>query len=352
VEKTILDEMRGFTMKIFMLFSLIITTNVWAFQPRVIKKDETNSSQNELTIFAVNPPSPIDWSTPGKLLKTIILNGLKSEGYYTKEENSDGVESQTYHSIHSHFIGHMFMQLKCSGYPTVLTGMSSPGTTEMKGIMLEGKSFSQIIESVPGYFNISEKLEAEINFRREHIGNLNSMQIKMSENQCQQLLNYLVEYKSCGVDSRYGGLNANPHIGEGAGCSAFSVSFLQRLNLVPMLENLNSNEFGYEWKREINIPAKLLKNKDRDPELGAWGLIRGKDNAWATKDEKAVNVKFFDPELFSKWVTEFNPYGSKLPKLLKYLGRANIGLSNNIVFELSDSSINDQNFQELDFLKN
>ncbi|MBY0415738.1 MAG: hypothetical protein K2Q18_16310 [Bdellovibrionales bacterium] len=314
---------------------------------KIFKKD-VNLINNQLIIYSVNPPTPINWSTPGKAFKSIFRNSFINEGYLVTEEDIDGQVRTYKKSIKTHFIGHMFMELKCAGYPTILTGMSSPGHEEIKGLMIEGKSFTQIISSTKGHFNSAEELQNEIDIRKEKVGNLSYIGVNLNRYSCEELLKYLTEFRACGVDQRYGGLDANPHKGEGAGCSAFAMSFLQRLNIIPMIEDTNENSnLGKEFIRTVIIPKNMLKFDKIDPEIGAWGLLKGNPIQWAKKDSGRV-LSFYDPELFSKWVAEYSPLTSYSG--LKYLGRDGNNLIHGIWFEENGASIAPSSFS-LDYLK-
>lgn len=302
-----------------------------------IIKNEANNKDNQLIVYSVNPPTPIDWSTPGSAFKSIFRNSFIKEGYTIEETDFEGDVVRYKKKIKTHFIGHMFIELKCAGYPTILTGMSSPGYEEIKGLMLKGKSFTQIISTTKGHFNTATELQKEIDIRKSKVGNLSSMGVKLSHNSCEELLKYLTEYKACGVNNRYGGLDASPHKAEGAGCSAFAISFLQRLNIVPMLDSISSETFGSEFSRKIIVPHFMLKRNKKDPKVGAWGLLRGKKVSWAKDTKEGRNVVFFDPELFSKWVKDFNPENNNTGMV--YLGRDGNPLVNSIWFEEKQNNI-------------
>lgn len=348
-------------MRFFVLGFLLYSSQSFSFEPicqspkyfdkksikQILKKD-LNLTENQLIIYSVNPPAPIEWSTPGKAFKSIFKNSFLTEGYDVQEFDSEGLLVTRKHAIKTHFIGHMFMQLKCAGFPTVLTGMSSPGDEEISGLMLEGKSFNQIISTTKGHFNTSKELQEEIALRKERVGNLNYMGINLNQNSCEELLKYLTEYTACGVNQRYGGLDANPHKGEGAGCSAFAISFLQRLNIVPRIDEMKNESFGSQFLRKIKVPKIMLSFKGSDPKLGAWGILRGKDVNWASDKEEGRDVTFFDPELFSKWVSEFKKTNIEG---LKYLGRDNNPKVNGIWFEENQNKSVEPSSIPIDYLK-
>lgn len=348
-------------MKKCLLFFIIFSAKAFSFDPiclnpKSFSKDsikhiftnEVNLKENQLIIYSVNPPTPIDWSSPKSAFRSIFRNSFINEGYEVEHDDTDGRPYTTIQTIKTHFIGHMFMKLKCAGKPTVLTGMSSPGYEEIQGLMVDGKSFTQIISPTKGHFNTSEELQKEIDIRSQKMGNLSFMGINLNPNSCEELLKYLTEFHACGVDQRYGGLNANPHRGEGAGCSAFGLSFLQRLNIMPMIDDIKSGQFGSQFLRKINIPKNMLKYDNKDPDVGAWGLLRGKDIPWATNAEEGKLIRFFDPELFSQWVKDVRLDSNN--STLVYKGRDKNKLINGVWFEEAQTSIEPSLFS-IDYLK-
>lgn len=347
-------------MKLTLGIILLMTNLAHAFEPicsnpnevttkdfQAIIKEKNYKGPNQLIIYSVTPPTPIDWSTPGKAFKSIFRNSFIKEGYNIEEEDNEGNKQTRKVNIKTHFIGHMFMELKCNNRPAILTGMSSPGYEEIKGLMIEGKSFTQIISTTKGHFNTAKELQTEIDLRKEKVGNLSYMGINLKDDSCEELLKYLTEFRACGVNNRYGGLDANPHKGEGAGCSAFALSFLQRLNVVPMLDGMDDNQFGAQFKRVVYVPQHLLKSQLKDPEIGAYGLLRGNKIQWAKDKTEGREVKFFDPELFSKWVAEFK--NEKAIEGLSYLGRDGNPNVKGVWFEENQTKLEPSTFN-LDFL--
>lgn len=335
---------------IFLFFSI----NIFAFEPictspRSFRKNEIkniftkeeNNSTNQLIIYSVNPPTPIDWSSPGKAFKSIFKNSFINEGYEVEDHDNEGNKIIRKQNIKTHFIGHMFMKITCEGFPEILTGMTSSGKEEISGLMIDGKSFQQILSPTKGHFNSSKELSEEIEIRKSKVGNLNYMGINLTKSSCQELLGYFTEFHACGVSSKYGGLNANPHKAEGAGCSAFAISFLQRLGIVKGIEALEANDFGHQFMREINIPKIMLFQNDKEPEIGAWRLLKGHKIAWASDDTTGRKVKFFDPELFSAWVQNYSP--DKNISGLQYLGRDGNKLINGIWFQEQFSNASKSN---------
>lgn len=348
-------------MKKYLLILALVSSVVHAFEPLCLdpqdfsKRDiknilqkNNNGYENQLIIYSVNPPMPINWKSPKSAFRSLARNSFISEGYTVQETHFDGEVMTRKQKIKTHFIGHMFLKLNCVGYPAVLTGMTSPGYEEVKGLMLQGKSFSQIISTTKGHFNSAEELQEEIDIRSEKVGNLHYMGINLKPGSCEELLKYLTEFRSCGLNQRYGGLDAQPNKGEGAGCSAFVMSFLQRLNILPMMDNMSSDQFGSEFVRTINIPKTMLKTEESKPKVGAWGLLRGNKIPWA-KEGMGRKTVFFDPELFSGWIKNFT--AEKNVPGLTYLGKDGNKLVNGIWFEENSKDIKPSSYS-IDYLFN
>lgn len=341
-------------MKKCFLLGLLVSVNAFGFEsicqnPRLFSKKEINSTftsksdsqGNQIIIYSVNPPTPIDWSSPGKAFKSIFRNSFINEGYEVEDQDNEGNKVLRKQKIKTHFIGHMFMKISCEGFPEILTGMTSSGKEEISGLMIDGKSFQQILSPTKGHFNSSKELSQEIEIRKSKVGNLNYMGINLTKSSCQELLGYFTEFHACGVSSKYGGLNANPHKAEGAGCSAFAISFLQRLGIIKPIEDLKEANFGHQFMREINIPKIMLFQNDKEPEIGAWGLLKGHNIAWASDETTGRKVKFFDPELFSSWVQNYTS-DKNIPGL-QYLGRDGNKLINGIWFQEQFSNASKSN---------
>nr|BDT29531.1 hypothetical protein BHI3_29970 [Bacteriovorax sp. HI3] len=348
-------------MKRYLLLLIVFSTWAHAFEPicntpQSLKKKDLNGvilskdalEQNQLIIYSVNPPTPIDWSTPKNLFDTIVKNSLLSESYEDDDfdHNFNPIKKRVL--IKSHSVGHMFVQLSCAGYPSILTGMSSPSTEVVSGLMIKGKSFSHFTTAAKGYFNTSQELQEEIDIRRKKVGNLHYMGINLRPGSCEELLKYLSEFKACGLDQRYGGLDANPHKGEGSICSSFAISFLQRLNIIPMIDKIKPGEFGSEFLRTVEIPLSMLETEKQNPEIGAWNLLKGTAVSWAESGAGRKTV-FFDPELFSKWVDGFSQ--NHKAKGLIYRGREGGELVKGVWFDEKSKDILPNSFS-LDFLFN
>jgi hypothetical protein len=238
----------------------------------------------ELEFIFYRAPQPLDWSTPGKLTRTmyknmghkVVINGASYD--------------------YPHAISHVNVKVQCDGEEPIYRGMTSTKSdfSYVWDLLIEGVSMDTMITNVKGRFYENKEILAWL----EHLkmrGYARSLRMNINQMQCGQLKRYLADYKGLRLDKIYGGLRSDPLIGQGAGCAAFAVSFLRVLGYVP-------KEFQEQWKRQLDIPDRLLTTKSKTAEIGFFSFINGKDTTWAQPGEPQIHLDFWDPELMYNWV--------------------------------------------------
>jgi hypothetical protein len=125
---------------------------------------------------------------------------------------------------------------------------------------------------------------------------LSYIRFKINPKTCLRIANYYKQYISRGVDKVYGGLNTRPLKGEprGASCSAFAMSVLE-------VSGLYKSEFDNFWSRDFRIPENQIGTKKSPVSLVDIVL---QDNSWAGPNEAGTDVRFQDPALIYKWISE------------------------------------------------
>ncbi len=108
-------------------------------------------------------------------------------------------------------------------------------------------------------------------------------------------ITYLKEYKIQNV-GRYYGLANRPRYGEGAGCSAFGVSFLDVLNLV-------DEDMRLSWSQTVNIPLEFAGPPLRDESVSLLKVILNA-GSWAKESEEHQKLTFWDPDRMHQWIQE------------------------------------------------
>jgi len=251
-------------------------------------KDSSFVGQNELTIYVIPSKVKYDWGSPRTLFKSYFRNCIRN--IFNKE---------------SYLLGHAFIELRTplsSG--RIFTGMRSASRKEQKNMVLkEHYGLSILGADTEGKLETCTDLENKVKkFSRK--GQLAFMTFLISDEATKRLLQFFQSYKA-GIDSncshgaRYGGAFWPRYNGEGAGCSAFAVSFLD-------LAGLLKEEFD-EWMVKINIPMDLIGGPYNHNQAVRFSDIK-KRKSWAESDESAVvnyePFEIYDPTLMYEWIQE------------------------------------------------
>lgn len=242
-------------MKKFIFLTLLLASQTWA---------------NELTLHFIPSPEGMDWSSPSKLAKSALMNRI---------------------SFKPRFIGHVFVELKC-GTSHELTGMTGKKFDYLNQLLIEQKGLGILYHSFEGGLEEKEKIEPELKkFKVEGYSNFVSFLI--SENQCQRVTTYLKEYREKNVGRHYGLAN-RPRMGEGAGCTAFGVSFPDVLNIL-------DQEMKEAWSQTVNIPLEFAGPPLKEKGVGLFKVMFNASE-WAKDSEKHQRLTFWDPDKMHSWV--------------------------------------------------
>ncbi|QDK36907.1 hypothetical protein DOE51_04525 [Bdellovibrio sp. NC01] len=243
---------------------------------------------DELELLFYRAPQPLDWSTPGALVRSAYHNSFAKVGHW---------ENDNYRwDIYPHGISHVNIKLQCGSKSPVYRGMTSDRSNFSYAwdLMVKGRALETFLIDVQGRFYKNDEvlkwlsiLESQDYVRR--------FQLKLNSAQCSRLENYLAQYEKLKLWTVYGGLRSQALWGQGAGCADFAVSFLKILNLFP-------EEIATHWRRELKVPLRLLSSETRDADISFWKYIRGADGTWAKDSKNAVVFSFYDPELMYRWV--------------------------------------------------
>ena len=236
-------------------------------------------ADNELIIYCIPAPRQLVWKNPRRLLGTFMSN------YAMAKESKGG----------THAIGHVFMGLNVGGRE-VLAGMTTKDHTEDQKLMKKkGYGLGIIGADMLGRLQTTEKLIKQIPWLCQH-GRFGYIRYKISPEIGQRLMQYFDEYVAKGCDKHYGGMN-RPRYGEGGGCSAFGVSFLEVAGLV-------KEEHFANWTINVRIPEKLYGGPYTGrhismTELAALGPFA---SSWAKEDEPHIKCFMWEPTLMYLWI--------------------------------------------------
>ncbi len=230
----------------------------------------------ELFVYTIPCPHGTDWSSPRSLLKSGIFNQVSIK------------------DPKKHAIGHMFIRLRIPGRPDVITGMTTLSQTEEKDLVLKhGYCLGVLTADLVGKFDDSKKLEDEL-VQRFPSGLVSYVRFLLHPDTGKRLQEYFQEYSDRKCFEHYGGVN-RPRYGEGGGCSAFAVSFIEAAGLM-------DEEFLKNWYVEVRAPMASLGGPVFGKRVAAskiLGLSR-----WARENEPHVLLPMWDPTLAYRWIVD------------------------------------------------
>lgn len=241
--------------------------------PSTARRDAlTRDWPHQLTVYAVRAPNPVDWSSPGKLMGSALLNEITPSRSAVKRS-----------------LGHMFVRLQ-SGARDEFVGMTTASGSESRTLVLEkGYGLGILTADMMGRLEKHADLQAEVAAKEGLEGELAYLRVLLSAEQAGRLVRYLDEYKAQGLGEHYGGGN-RPRYREGGGCAPFAYSFLEVAGLV-------EEEFD-AWILARQIPRSLLGGAGRYVGPGAVA-DRG---SWAAEGEDSLLWWTPEPHLVKGWI--------------------------------------------------
>jgi hypothetical protein len=251
-----------------------------------------------LTLFAIAAPksllnqSGISWVSPGALVRTTLIN-----------------EGGSVFAGFTRSIGHAGVEVKCDAYDGKGAGLFYGSQTTKNSsdltdkVLTEQVGLGMMIDNVPGRIEPENELRASVDDRIAS-GGMSYVRFQISPKTCHALLAYQKAYVAAGVDARYG-LRARPLYKEGAGCSAFSMAFLE-------LANVTDPDMRTAWSFNVRIPlwtdplfgspepliGGTMYPANKIPVTRASTLTRD----WAKPSEAGVDLFGWDPTLMHQWI--------------------------------------------------
>lgn len=223
-----------------------------------------------MTLYFKPSPKGYDWSSPSAVLKSAVKNKL---------------------SFDSRFMGHVFVELRC-GDQYELTGMSGKSLDPVTQLLVNQRGLGILYHSFEGELEKTTDLKEELSGLLSE-GKVTYTKFLLNDGQCKRATEYLSEYREKNV-GRYYGLANRPRYGEGAGCSAFGVSFLEVTGVL-------DQEMKENWSQSIYIPLELAGPPVTDEGVSLFKILTSGDK-WATDKEKHKLLTFWNPDKMNDWV--------------------------------------------------
>lgn len=247
--------------------------------------DSVFSGQNRLTIYVIPSKVKYDWSSPHSLYKSYIKNSMRN------------IFSKT-----NYLLGHAFVDLQ-PAVPgeRIFSGMRSVSRKEPKDLVFKQHYGLAILGcGLHGRLETEEELGIKLEkFSRK--GRLAFMVFIISDSATARLTDFYTSYKtsldSLSTRASYGGAYWPRYYGEGAGCSAFVISFL---DLAGILKDESD-----EWLVKIDIPLSLIGGPFNSLNEVRLKDIR-KEKSWAitsvTGAQTFEHLEIYDPTLMYEWI--------------------------------------------------
>jgi hypothetical protein len=243
---------------------------------------------NSLTLYFYRSPVVLNWSTPGALTRTTLLSGTKD--LLRGQENIA--------------LGHVTVKLECADGTSLHTAMTQEDPMESVRLLTTGRIGLGIL-----FHRFAGRLEnrEEIERRLERNRRVRFLKFALSGTTCSRLMDYTREFENNGHSRTYG-LPLRPRKGEGAGCSAFAMSFLE---IAGALQHSSVSEAAARWSRTLQVPKSKIGTPERGVSLAALSL---KPAQWPLRaSDETVPLFFWEPNRMYDWVEEQRLMGAEAP---------------------------------------
>lgn len=237
----------------------------------------TFSWADSITLHLMRSPLGINWSSPWTMTMSTLKNAVAPTG-----------------KKRAYSISHVFVEVKCdSTGDHIYRGMTSAGSSEERELLFKkGYGLGLMFHTYKGKLEKGEQIPKDL---APYLGHKRraGITIKTSPETCQRMLQYAQEYEAKGYGSMYSGLQADPLKGEGAGCSAFGVSFLRIGGLM--------GNFTQEWKDVIDVPKRFVGGPLTGKHVKITKLLSRPFARWSSKTPH-IHLEAWNPERMHTWV--------------------------------------------------
>lgn len=252
-------------------------------------------AMNSFTIYAFKSSVGVNWESPKALAASVVKN-----------------EALSYINGNDRLLGHVSVKIKCGERELVTAMTSRPGETK-RSVLKEHSGLGVLFHIYPGELEGAEKLNPEIAKKRKK-GHIHSATYLISDAACDDMFDHYENFLMNAGNHNYG-FPLNTLNGEGGGCSAFGVSFLQKAGIA-------NPKHLQEWSGSVWVPEQFIgpHNSKRYTEAGQKPydnidggdevkliplLLRSGKTKWAKPHEPGARyLEFFDPDTIFHWIKD------------------------------------------------
>lgn len=232
---------------------------------------------DSVTLHLFRSPLGINWSSPWSMTFSALKNSLA---------DTDGKRAFA--------ISHVFVEVNCdSTGEHIFRGQTSTDDSNERDLIFKEKYGMGVMFHI--YKGKFEKDEAILKDLASYEGSerRGSFTALIKPSTCQRMLRYTQEYEDRGYGNIYSGLQADPLKGEGAGCSAFGVSYLRIGGLM--------EPFTSEWQNIVNVPKRFIGGPLTGKKVNILKILTHPAAQWSNK-EPHIHLEAWNPENMLRWV--------------------------------------------------
>lgn len=232
-------------------------------------------NQTELTLHIVPSPYGLDWSTPQSIARSVLKN---------------------YCSSQKRLIGHVMVELtSLKEKRTLLTGMTYKHFNPAHLLFKKHLGMGILFHSFSGRLENRDTLKNEIT--QQYLkGKIISLRYQINEKTAARLFSYYDSYRQQ-THLRYGLYN-RPRYGEGSGCTAFAMSFLELAGII-------TPEIKKHCSYHLNVPEELIGDL-KDKKVSFFKIYFGQIiNSWhPLSSTSGRKIFFWDPDAMYRYAEE------------------------------------------------
>ncbi len=243
----------------------------------------THTLADSVSLHLFRSPLGINWATPWEMTVSTLKNSVANT-----------------HGKRAFSISHVFAEINCnSTNEHIYRGQTSIENSGEWDLLFKKKyGMGVMFFTYEGKF---EKDETILNDMAPYEGSerRGTFTAIVNPATCQRMLRYVREYEERGYGNIYSGLQADPLKGEGAGCSAFAVSFLRVGGLM--------EPFVKEWQNVIDVPKRFVGGPLTGNKVSIFKLLASPGAKWSNK-EAHIHLEAWNPERMLEWVNKTHDF--------------------------------------------
>ncbi len=232
---------------------------------------------DSITLHLLRSPLGINWKSPF----TMTISALKNSLAYTQGRRAFG-------------ISHVFVEVSCdSTGERIFRGQTSTDDSNERELIFKEKyGMGVMFHTYKGKYEKDSDILKDLS-SYEGSPRRGAFKALISPATCQRMLRYADEYERLGFGQIYSGLQADPLKGEGAGCSAFGISFLRIGGILePFMKN---------WQNVIDVPKRFIGGPLTGKEVHILKILKRPQAKWSSK-EPHIHLEAWNPEKMHDWV--------------------------------------------------